>query len=51
VEKLKAYGVNFEPFFMTLSLVSLPVIPELRITDRGLVDVKKGKVIPLIAES
>ncbi|MGC8982225.1 MAG: adenine deaminase [Desulfurococcaceae archaeon] len=51
VEKLKAYGVDFEPFFMTLSLVSLPVIPELRITDRGLVDVKKGKVIPLIAES
>jgi adenine deaminase len=27
--------------FMTMSFLALPVIPELRITDRGLVDVNK----------
>ena len=35
-----------EPF-MALSFLSLPVIPELRLTDRGLVDVNKFKIIPL----
>jgi len=49
VEKLISYGVLFEHIFMTLSLISLPVIPEIRITDKGLVDVKRGKIIPLIA--
>jgi len=51
VEKLKKnYGVKFEEVFMTLSLISLPVIPEIRITDKGLVDVNEGRFIPLIAE-
>ncbi|MEM4101727.1 MAG: adenine deaminase [Desulfurococcaceae archaeon] len=44
------YNVHFESFFMTLSLVSLPVIPEVRITDRGLVDVQSGRLIPLVEE-
>ena len=35
-----------EPF-MTLSFLALPVIPELRLTDKGLVDVNKFKIIPL----
>jgi adenine deaminase len=35
--------------FMTLSFLSLPVIPELRITSRGLVDVKRFEHVPLIA--
>lgn len=50
INKLSSdYGVEFESFFMTLALVSLPVIPEIRITDRGLVDVKAARHIPLIA--
>jgi adenine deaminase len=32
--------------FLTLSFLALPVIPELRITDRGLVDVSEFRIIP-----
>jgi adenine deaminase len=33
--------------FMTLSFLALPVIPELKLTDLGLVDVKQFKHVPL----
>jgi adenine deaminase len=33
--------------FMTMSLLSLAVIPEIRITDKGIVDVLSGKLVPL----
>jgi adenine deaminase len=33
---------------MQLSLLALVVIPELRISDKGIVDVRQFKVIPLI---
>jgi adenine deaminase len=32
---------------MTLSFLSLTVIPELRLSDRGLVDVSAGQLIPV----
>jgi adenine deaminase len=32
---------------MALSFLSLPVIPELKLTDRGLVDVRKFAPVPL----
>jgi adenine deaminase len=35
---------------MTLSFLSLPVIPELKITDKGLVDVNQYKIVPLFGE-
>jgi adenine deaminase len=35
--------------FMALSFLSLPVIPALRLTDRGLVDVEAQRLIPLEA--
>ena len=35
-----------EPF-MHLSFLALPVIPELKITDRGLVDVSRFEIVPL----
>lgn len=38
-----------EPF-MCLSFLSLPVIPELKLTDRGLVDVKRFEIVPLFLE-
>ena len=47
----KKYGALFEQFFMTLSLISLPVIPEIRLTDRGLVDVANAKIIRLVVDS
>lgn len=37
---------DFSPF-MVLSFLSLPVIPELRLTDRGLVDVTRFSHVPL----
>jgi len=33
--------------FMTLSFLALSVIPELKITDRGLVDVANFQLVPL----
>ncbi len=32
---------------MTLSFLALPVIPSLKLTDRGLVDVEKFSFVPL----
>jgi adenine deaminase len=37
-----------EPF-MTLSFLALPVIPELKLTDKGLVDVNRFEIVPLFA--
>jgi len=45
----KAQGTPLDNIFMTLSFLALPVIPELKITDQGLVDVTKFDFIPLIA--
>ena len=36
--------INFNPF-LTLSFLSLPVIPDIKITDRGIFDVKKFNFI------
>ena len=36
--------------FITLSFMALPVIPELKITDRGLVDVVEFRLVPLFVE-
>jgi adenine deaminase len=35
---------------MTLSFLALPVIPALKLTDRGLVDVEKFQIVPLFVE-
>ncbi|MCR1950302.1 MULTISPECIES: adenine deaminase [unclassified Clostridium] len=42
--KQVAPDINFNPF-LTLSFLSLPVIPELKITDKGLFDVSKFEFI------
>ncbi len=36
--------------FMTLSFMALSVIPALKLTDRGLVDVHRGAVVPLFVD-
>jgi adenine deaminase len=40
-------GATLKDPFMTLSFLALPVIPELKLTDIGLVDVNKFEVVPL----
>jgi adenine deaminase len=46
----KNIGCKIPDPFMTLSFLSLPVIPELKITDKGLVDVNQFKFVPLFGE-
>jgi len=45
--RLAGMGVTMKAPFMTLSFLALSVIPELKITDRGLVDVKRFELVPL----
>lgn len=40
-------GVKLKTPFATLSFLALPVIPDLKLTDRGLVDVKQFKLVDL----
>lgn len=47
---LKKLGVDFSNIHMTLALLALPVIPKLRITDKGLVDVFNAKIIDPVIE-
>ncbi|MCI5166011.1 MAG: hypothetical protein D3903_07915 [Candidatus Electrothrix sp. GM3_4] len=44
---IKKIGITVENPFMLLSFLALPVIPELKITDKGLVDVLKFSSVPL----
>jgi len=46
-KRLNAMGVTMAAPFMTLSFLALSVIPELKITDRGLVDVGRFELVPL----
>jgi adenine deaminase len=43
----KQLGCKIEDVFMTLSFLSLAVIPELKITDRGLIDVNRFEITSL----
>jgi adenine deaminase len=38
-------GCGLEDPFMTLSFLCLPVIPELKLTDRGIVDVREFRLV------
>lgn len=46
-EILASMGVSIETPFMYLSFLALSVIPELRLTDNGLVDVRSFSLVPL----
>jgi len=46
----QALGAKMDNVFMTLSFLALPVIPELKITNRGIVDVNSFSIIPLITK-
>lgn len=43
-------GCELEAPFMALSFLALPVIPDLKLTDRGLVDVNKFGFVPVLAD-
>ncbi|WP_028562738.1 adenine deaminase C-terminal domain-containing protein [Paenibacillus pinihumi] len=45
---MKSLGYRHYNPIMSISTHSLPVSPALKITDHGLIDVNKGKVIPLL---
>jgi adenine deaminase len=46
----RALGCALEDPFMTMAFMALPVIPEIKLTDKGLVDVTKFKSVPLFGE-
>ncbi len=48
LEGFQACGCKLNNPNMTMSLLALPVIPELRLTDKGLVDVNKFSFVPVI---
>jgi adenine deaminase len=43
----KTLGCHVRDPFMALSFLALPVIPELKITDKGIVDVSEFRIVPL----
>lgn len=45
---VKKMGCKLDAPFIQMSFLSLPVIPSLKITDKGLVDVNKFKIIPVL---
>jgi len=47
IAELRAMGVHVQAPFMTLSFLALSVIPSLKITDRGLIDVERFEIVPL----
>ncbi len=47
IKAVKDLGSPLKDPFMSLSFLSLPVIPALKITDKGLVDVEKFKIVDL----
>jgi adenine deaminase len=50
IEIAHELGTTLQDPFMTLSFMALPVIPELKLTDMGLIDVSKFEVVPLFVE-
>jgi adenine deaminase len=48
VEAFRECGCRLNNAYMQLSLLALVVIPELRISDLGIVDVSRFKIVPLI---
>lgn len=49
-QTVKEMGCTLDQPFMALSFLALPVIPKLKITDKGLVDVTQFKIVPLFGE-
>ena len=50
VAAVHALGSHVESPFQSLAFLALSVIPSLKITDRGLVDVDRFELVPLAAD-
>ena len=50
VEAARSLGTSIHAPFMHMSFLGLSVIPELRLTDRGLVDVGKFELVPVTVD-
>jgi adenine deaminase len=50
LEKAHTWGCRLDNPFITLSFLALPVIPELKITDQGLIDVNRFQPMGLFVE-
>jgi adenine deaminase len=48
--RLRELGVGLQSPFMALSFLALSVIPKLKITDRGLIDVDRLEVVPAVVQ-
>ena len=46
----KGMGCTLDDPFMAMSFLALPVIPELKLTDKGLVDVNEFRFVPLFED-
>ncbi|MBI5366450.1 MAG: adenine deaminase [Planctomycetes bacterium] len=46
---IRRLGCTLHDAFMTMSFLALPVIPELKLTDKGLVDVGEFRIVPLFS--
>jgi len=46
-EVVRNFGCAFSSPFMVMSFLSLAVIPEIRLTDKGIIDVNAAKLIPM----
>ncbi len=47
VKSSREIGCELDDVFMNLSFLSLPVIPDIKITDKGLIDVNKFEITSL----
>jgi len=50
IHAARELGTTLDDPFMTLSFLALPVIPELKITDKGLVDVARFRIVSLFVD-
>ncbi len=50
VEAARSLGTSIHAPFMHMSFLGLSVLPELRLTDKGLVDVEKFALVPVLME-
>jgi len=50
-QTVKEMGCELADPFMALSFLALPVIPELKLTDKGLVDVTQFRIVPLFGDA
>jgi adenine deaminase len=51
ISAVRRLGCRLTDPFLTLSFMTLPVIPKLKLTDVGLIDVTKGKVVDSLVDT